>query len=58
MVPIPSLPDAGIKTNFVVDIPTLLTPVLEANVGNTGVELISWLITLNAFTPWRLLPSP
>ena len=40
-VPIPSLPVAGIKTNFVVDIPTLLTPTLEANVGNTGVELMS-----------------
>ena len=51
VVPIPSLPVAGIKTNFVVDIPTLLTPTLEANVGNTGVELMSWLITLNAFTP-------
>ena len=52
------MPDTGTKTNLVVDIPTLLTPVLEANVGNTGDEIISWLITLNAFTPWRLLPSP
>ena len=30
VVPIPSLPVAGIKTNFVVDIPTELTPILEA----------------------------
>ena len=58
VVPKPRLPDAGTNTNFVVDIPTLLTPTLEANVGNTGDELMSWLITLNAFTPCKLEPSP
>ena len=41
VVPKPRLPDAGTNTNFVVEIPTELTPILEANVGNTGVELMS-----------------
>ena len=42
MVPIPRLPDAGMKTKAlgpVVAIPTEVTPVLFANVKNTGVEI-------------------
>ena len=42
VVPIPRLPDAGMKTKAlgpVVAIPTEVTPVLFANVKNTGVEI-------------------
>jgi hypothetical protein len=42
VVPIPRLPDEGMKTKAlgpVVAIPTELTPELEANIGNTGVDV-------------------
>ena len=58
MVPKPTFPKDGIKTNCSLEIPIEETPILSANVGYTGVEVLSCVITLNALTPKRLLPSP
>jgi len=58
VVPIPKFPGSGTNTILLVEIPTEVTPVLFANVGYTGEDVRSWLMTLNALTPIRLEPSP
>ena len=61
MVPIPRLPLEGIKTKAVepvVEIPTELTPELEAKIGYTGVDVNGWETTWVPVTPLSLEPSP
>ena len=58
VIPIPKNPLVGMKAIRVLAIPTELTPILEANVGYTGLALIGCASTVNAVTPKRLLPSP
>ena len=61
MVPIPRLPVEGMKTKAlepVVEIPTELTPTLEANIGYTGVDVNGWETTWVPVTPVSWEPSP